>query len=188
LESRIRSEKGAQVTDLIDMVRQAVTQSAAEFTAVHSCPVLLLYIEDSGTHSGWSFRTDTISGRRLTDGTSATLTLADASNYMAFEVRKTSNSPWPERLTLGRARNNDIVLSDRSVSKLHAYIMKMESNWGIQDAGSRNGTKLNNIKLAQDEMKKLQSGDTIKVGAVTLTYVEPEALHSLLRSRFTESQ
>ena len=43
-------------------------------------------------------------------------------------------------ITVGRADNNDLVISDGTVSKFHAYFRRLGQRWTITDANSRNGT------------------------------------------------
>lgn len=40
---------------------------------------------------------------------------------VVFPVRVTGRSPFPRMITVGRTKNNDIILSDVGVSKFHAY-------------------------------------------------------------------
>ncbi len=48
-----------------------------------------------------------------------------------------------ERLSVGRARSNDIHLDDPAVSSHHAAILWMAGTAFVQDLGSTNGTLLN---------------------------------------------
>jgi pSer/pThr/pTyr-binding forkhead associated (FHA) protein len=76
------------------------------------------------------------------------------------------------QISLGRDETNDIVLSDRQVSRLHARLECDEQGCILVDAGSANGTFVDgqNIKRV-----KLQSGSLIEVGQNTLRF-EQEAL------------
>ncbi len=48
----------------------------------------------------------------------------DSKRYRVFSMVKAARNPWVERISVGRARNNDIVLPHKSVSKLHAHFTK----------------------------------------------------------------
>ena len=48
-----------------------------------------------------------------------------------------------ERLTVGSAPDNDVVVDERSVSRVHAVLHRMNGHWFIEDCGSRNGTSVN---------------------------------------------
>jgi adenylate cyclase len=70
--------------------------------------------------------------------------------------------------TIGRSRENDIVLLDQSVSRKHAKIVKTDQGHLLSDLGSFNGTLVNEA-LIQSTL--LKHGDVIKVGLNTLTYL-----------------
>jgi hypothetical protein len=73
--------------------------------------------------------------------------------------------------TLGRHKNNDIVVTDPRVSSFHARIDKTASGCSLSDLGSRNGTWVNGKKADQAD---LVSGDEIRLGSARLLYrVEP---------------
>ena len=67
---------------------------------------------------------------------------------VVLPVRKVQ-STFPSMITVGRARNNDIVVPDALVSKFHAFFRQLDDGeWGLADAGSANGTKLGEVELA----------------------------------------
>ena len=72
-----------------------------------------------------------------------------------------------EKVTIGRNDNNDIVLSDRNVSRRHAYIQYENCRHILYDAGSTNGTFVNGEKVTE---VPLLSGDKIRTGNTVLTY------------------
>ncbi len=69
--------------------------------------------------------------------------------------------------TLGRHRNNDIVISDPKVSSFHARIDRTLDGFQIVDLKSRNGTYVNGRKI---ETSRLKAGDEIRVGTARLVY------------------
>ncbi len=71
------------------------------------------------------------------------------------------------RVNIGRRENNDLVLTDGSVSRLHAYIIKEAGNHILHDARSLNGTYLNEVQIIK---QVLHAGDTIKVGNTIIEY------------------
>ncbi len=71
--------------------------------------------------------------------------------------------------SIGRGKNNDIVLADSTVSRNHAKIIRSEENYLITDLGSYNGTKLNDIPV---QNAILQDNDQIKVGHNKLTFFQ----------------
>jgi pSer/pThr/pTyr-binding forkhead associated (FHA) protein len=64
--------------------------------------------------------------------------------------------------TLGRAVDNDIVISDASVSRHHASIVPHDSGFVLRDLGSQNGTYLAGRRIAGE--RKLIDGDDVRLG------------------------
>ena len=53
-----------------------------------------------------------------------------------------------DRLTVGRAEGNDIVLADDGqVSRVHAVFERLAGTWSIRDVNSRNGTFVNGTRV-----------------------------------------
>ncbi len=48
-----------------------------------------------------------------------------------------------DRFTIGRTRDCDLCLTDLSVSRLHAELVRGRDGWLLNDLGSHNGTRLN---------------------------------------------
>lgn len=68
-----------------------------------------------------------------------------------------------ERLTIGRAEENDVVLADDGqVSRVHAVLEPLAGGWSVRDVGSSNGTFVNGKRLAGEV--RLDPGDEIRVG------------------------
>ncbi len=68
---------------------------------------------------------------------------------------------------IGKGALNDIILPDPAVSTSHALIQWDSTRFVITDLGSRNGTLVNDTRLA--EPRVLAHGDRIKMGRCTLT-------------------
>lgn len=69
-----------------------------------------------------------------------------------------------EALTIGRSRDNSIVLDDMLVSRRHLRITADDEGLLLEDLGSRNGTYVNGRRV---ERAHLQEGDRIGVGGTT---------------------
>lgn len=67
---------------------------------------------------------------------------------------------------IGRAPSNTIVLEDDYASAEHALISLRGQRWWVEDLGSRNGTLLNNQRLA--EAAVVMTGDIITIGGTQL--------------------
>jgi hypothetical protein len=69
--------------------------------------------------------------------------------------------------TVGRHRNNDIVVSDPKVSSFHARIDRTPDGFLLVDLKSRNGSFVNGRRV---ESALLHTGDEVRLGAARLTY------------------
>jgi hypothetical protein len=67
---------------------------------------------------------------------------------------------------IGRANSCTIVLDSSFVSNEHAVITRRGEQWWLEDAGSRNGTLLNEVGL--DEAAVITVGDVISIGELQL--------------------
>ncbi|HMQ25384.1 MAG TPA: FHA domain-containing protein, partial [Acidimicrobiales bacterium] len=68
--------------------------------------------------------------------------------------------------SLGRATDNDVVLTDRVTSAHHAVIRRDGERWRIRDLDSRYGLLVNG--LVADEVD-LEAGDSVTIGTVTFS-------------------
>ena len=69
------------------------------------------------------------------------------------------------RFTIGRTRDCDLCLSDLSVSRLHAELVRDGEGWLLGDLGSHNGTRLNGWLVR--ETVPVRGGDRVQFGSVT---------------------
>ena len=79
-----------------------------------------------------------------------------------------------ESVSIGRYRDNTLVLRDPLVSRHHAEIAMQGGRWVIRDLGSANGTFVNGRRIAG--LQVLNHGDTIQVGRTRFQMQTPEAL------------
>ncbi|HET6346604.1 MAG TPA: FHA domain-containing protein [Myxococcota bacterium] len=75
------------------------------------------------------------------------------------------------RVRIGRLPDNDLVLTDPSVSRLHCEIAQTGRSLVLRDAGSVNGTLLNDMPA---HGVLLRPGDRIQLGATVLTVSDVE--------------
>jgi len=71
-----------------------------------------------------------------------------------------------EFATLGRSPDNQVVLSDTSISAHHARLDRRDGEWWLTDLGSRNGTRLNDVPITRSV--PLADGDVIGIGQLEL--------------------
>ncbi len=87
-----------------------------------------------------------------------------------YPLTKKTGASFADRITIGRTPNNDIVVNDSSVSRLHAYIRRDGNNWIVADAGSKNGSWLRGSKLEARRENALPSRAVLRLGEVELTF------------------
>jgi adenylate cyclase len=75
------------------------------------------------------------------------------------------------RLRLGRGSDNDVVLSDASVSRYHAEILREADGWSVHDLKSTNGVDVNRVPV---EKAPLRPGDLLTIGAFEIRLEEEE--------------
>lgn len=172
------NSKLPRVADLL-----AVTDEA-RFLELHPRPFLVVVgqiAEEDGEH--FEFYTTTaavysqdeaaeiVAGNRL-----------DPNARLIEVVKREGANPFSALITVGRADNCDIVLRTGSISKFHAYIATIPQlddtlEYQLADSGSRNGTKLNDTRLAPKELVALRDGDRVDLGGVIfLRFYSPRGL------------
>jgi pSer/pThr/pTyr-binding forkhead associated (FHA) protein len=75
-------------------------------------------------------------------------------------------------IEIGRAVDNDIVITSKRVSREHARIRKEGRKWVLEDCNSANGTFLNGDRILAPA--ELRDGDRISIGGIILTYHDPD--------------
>jgi pSer/pThr/pTyr-binding forkhead associated (FHA) protein len=75
-------------------------------------------------------------------------------------------------ITIGRKKDNDIVIDNQAVSGYHARIKKAGRSLFIEDANSLNGTFINGQKISKGE---LHNGDVVLIGVHTLDVIVEKA-------------
>lgn len=77
-----------------------------------------------------------------------------------------------DKVRLGRGGDNDVVLSDVSVSRHHAELRRDTDGWSVFDLKSTNGVEVNRALV---QRAPLQPGDRLGIGIFELVFevVEP---------------
>ena len=70
-------------------------------------------------------------------------------------------------LTIGRALDNTLVLTDIGTSLYHARIVHIRNRCYLEDLGSEHGTWVNGNLVSEYELK---GGDQIRIGIYTLMF------------------
>jgi signal transduction histidine kinase/CheY-like chemotaxis protein len=79
-----------------------------------------------------------------------------------------------ERLTIGRAVENEIVLQETTVSRQHAELFWDGQAYWLMDLGSANGTMLGDRMLPAQKPVRLQAGDRWRIGSFGLEFSNEE--------------
>jgi FHA domain-containing protein/uncharacterized protein DUF1707 len=66
------------------------------------------------------------------------------------------------QIVLGRSRDCDCVLDEPSVSRRHAELRRVGERWLLRDLGSRNGTRVNGVRLLDEA--EVGPGDRVSFG------------------------
>lgn len=91
---------------------------------------------------------------------------------IVLPVRKTQEV-FPTMITVGRTRNNDIVVSDVLVSKFHAFFRAVGDGWELADAGSQNGTRVAGVALVpRGAGQRVALGDHVRFADTELTLLD----------------
>ncbi|MDX6555223.1 MAG: hypothetical protein QOD86_1418 [Miltoncostaeaceae bacterium] len=86
-----------------------------------------------------------------------TVTLVTPSGRLRLNKRVT---------TIGRSRECDLVIADPNVSRTHAEIRHIGTDWFLVDLGSTNGSEVNGREVKR---QALTSGDVIGIGTSDIT-------------------
>lgn len=150
--------------------QDALNAPVEEFFERHPHPVLLVapFVADDDP------RFKTVAGALEPD--------AGEGWWVAPVTKRPGSNVFTSMVTIGRARNNDIELKTSAVSKFHAYVTLGPDGPTLVDAGSTFGTYVGGRRLTpRGERHPLQTGDVLRLGAVTMTYLEPAAFYAHLR-------
>jgi pSer/pThr/pTyr-binding forkhead associated (FHA) protein len=169
---------------LLGLAAQAATSTEAEFVGRFRGQ----YLVTECIHQ------DDMAWRSFTTSTVAAVRPGQHPNAMAVTpiAKRGQTNPYSWMITIGRTRNNDIVLADVSISKLHAWIRRKPDDAGVDrftvtDAGSRNGTFIDGAPL-RGETGQLPLGAHLRLGRVELVFVDGSMLYrAMLSLRITTS-
>jgi hypothetical protein len=99
---------------------------------------------------------------------------------LAVRVHKSDRNPFEGWITVGRAGNNDLIISSSRVSKLHLIVTPgPDGSWTIHDNATTNGTQLNGVLLPPRETRPLQFGDNLWIGGVSSLFVDQAGLAAI---------
>lgn len=100
-----------------------------------------------------------------------------------IEITKRKDITEPDKITIGRSPDNDIVVYNKLASRKHAYLQLSSADQAcfLVDAGSSNGTFLNNTQITPHEKYQLTDADEISIGPETkVLFFASKAFHAFL--------
>ncbi len=84
---------------------------------------------------------------------------------------------------VGRADSNDVLLTEKSVSKCHCWFIPPSAEgglWKLMDNGSTNGTFVNGDKLSHGTMRHIRPGDELRIGTTGALFIAADMLPLVL--------
>ena len=170
---------------IAEYLKEASGLTSSLFQAKHKCPILLWpqagdWIEDT------AFQFETFSSEYSDElpGEISPSTESQIYETLVIQIAKHASSAPANMICLGRAANNDIVIANNTVSKLHTYfvVSKEGDSCEVVDANSTNGTVVNNKRLVAYKNKVLFNRDSIHFGpSIQMVYLTPEGFYDLLQ-------
>jgi len=104
-------------------------------------------------------------------------------HFRALGKRRDATGALGERVSIGRALNQDIVLRHPRVSKFHGFFQVTRSGeWSVADARSKNGTLVNGVRLAPRKPRIVVNGDRVAFGSIETLFLEAPMVWRLLRA------
>jgi hypothetical protein len=109
--------------------------------------------------------------------------LSQARHFAITLDKRVHDGTYVDRISVGRARNKDIVLRHPSVSKFHAWFERDPAGvWCVADAGSKNGTRTNAVEMTARDLIKIKPGDLIRFGSVEAMVCSSDTLWKTVRA------
>jgi FHA domain len=100
---------------------------------------------------------------------------------LILPLRKGEGRPFPERISVGRATNCDLVIRDASVSKLHGHFRDVSMEKSLfTDAKSSNGTRLDGTLIQPGAATEIHTNTLLTFGRVALVFMSPGDVYDWL--------
>ncbi len=178
------------------LARETAGFTEAQFVAAYPHPALVFFpgsVQSSGspfatemdmksTHQGELSIEQVLEnyGQQQAASRAPTGSAITAKSALWF-VAKSERNPFAQMITVGRARNHDLVLGNATISKAHAYFTRAEDGWKLNDQGATNGTTVNGKRIPKNESLPLGQGALVKFGSeVRALFQTPQGLYGLL--------
>ena len=182
---------------LQDLVEPGRTLTAADFAARYAEPVLLILrveLEGVGLREGLPTPLPSRPPAPPPRGPRDEIETAPASKTgvaeqlrriaaatLVLPIGKHKVNLYQDKITLGRAPNNDVVLPHPTVSKFHGYFRAEGAAMTFTDYASQNGTRVAWELLAPRVAHPLRDAVQLHFGDVPARYHTPAGLYDYLR-------
>ncbi|MFO0415986.1 MAG: FHA domain-containing protein [Pseudomonadota bacterium] len=168
------------------LLELASTLSRDEFINLLHCPFLI----GSAIRDGNLLKPDTGSGDVLAAKTFLfnaaqvdQLIQGGSVEHSIYVLRKDSagqSSATIASFSIGRAKENDIRIVDFAISRLHATIELVGSNYLVKDCDSRNGTRINGYAVGA-KGSYIKDGNSLSLGRYEFGFYLPGTMYDKLR-------
>lgn len=158
--------------------KRAAELDRSSFITQHRGYYLLGYFREFD-HTLLGFNTGEVPAMPDLDASGAT-----ALRPKLWRLEKSDRNTWRNHISVGRAKNNDIVIRERAISKLHAHFYAPEDGANglhLCDIGSENGTVVNGEPLPIDVPQLVTTGAEIVFGGTACQLLDETSLLSLLK-------
>lgn len=148
----------------------------SEFVSSHHAEMILLdsgeiILEDKNSTNG-TF----VGNKKINPNTEVTVRRGDYIRFADVELQWAhvpvleNSSKYKSIINIGTNFRNDIVITGNYPSRFHAVLKVTKDNKAfITDLGSRNGTKVNGVKLQSGKDMLVRKGDSVICGDVDVT-------------------
>ncbi|NMO14071.1 FHA domain-containing protein [Pyxidicoccus fallax] len=144
-----------------------LTLTREDFERQHPHPWLVLGLEEGEE----DLTLHTVAGSELgiLGGGQRPLLSLRSGSISFLPLRERPGHPLEDGLTVGRSRDNDVVLQHASVSKLHARFTLKAGQWWLADAGSLNGTFMSFRPVPSGQGLPIPDRAPLKFGSLRCT-------------------
>jgi pSer/pThr/pTyr-binding forkhead associated (FHA) protein len=84
---------------------------------------------------------------------------------------------------VGRSSDNDVAISDYSISQRHCYLNLAGPQTTLTDCGSTNGTVVDGKSAPVRQPVPLQGGETVVLGRFAFIFLRPNGFLDYLRKQ-----
>ena len=87
------------------------------------------------------------------------------------------------QVAVGRSPTGDIEVNDATLSQVHLVFMRGEDGeWTVRDAGSKNGSWLDDAQLKPGVPGKIVDGARIRAGQVHFSFLKPAGMYARVKN------